>query len=163
MSSYTYSHRIKGNKIDSSRFRLGTTSQGEILEPFSFRVFESRGIKGLDILIKDYNLTYVGIGWDISVNQFKVYLMYEDILKLPEDLKILTSSVLSSEGRLNALLPYGLISFTYDISVNPAILYEKKVYVYPKSIETAVYYFDIDFPDSNAMPLGEIIFIYLLF
>lgn len=28
MSSYSYSHRVKGGKLDSSRFRIGTTSQG---------------------------------------------------------------------------------------------------------------------------------------
>ena len=138
MSSYSYSHRVKPQskfvnttsapdarnrhaksidpaptlKVDSSRFRVGTTSQEHILLPFALAVLAERNIQPPEgLCTRDQNASlstglrvcyegadrpttnstgafiFYGFGWDMAIDAFKVYYMFHGLDTVPQPLR----------------------------------------------------------------------------
>jgi len=138
MSSYSYSHRVKPHKnsenttsapdarnrhaksidpapklkVDSSRFRVGTTSQEHILLPFALAVLAERNIQppeglctrdqsaslstGLRVCYEGADhptanssgaFIFYGFGWDMAIDAFKVYYMFHGLDTVPQPLR----------------------------------------------------------------------------
>ena len=122
MSSFTYSHRRKGDgPINSGRFACGTTSQER---PFAFSVapiIERLGIK-LDPWYEQHpaDFSFYGLGWDHPKKYLKLYIMFHDLTKLPphhEKLtleKIRMANITDDPAHMD-VASHGLISYTYIV------------------------------------------------
>lgn len=120
-SYYTYSHRVKGDKVNSSRIAYGSVKHPEQAFAAAEVVLNHREIELPESLV--HNTKFYGLGWDMEDNQFKVYFRALDWSNLhPEFLK-LAGSHKPQEHREEALL-----SITYESD----IISERKLYLYPK-------------------------------
>jgi len=137
MSSYSYSHRFKGVdgdkteehnsadeagvldnpiaaaaptplRVDSARFRVGTTSQEHLLLGPALNVLAERGITppadlctrdvaaseetGVPVCSSEEAAThggafiFYGFGWDMAADAFKVYYMFHGLSSVPTEL-----------------------------------------------------------------------------
>lgn len=123
-SSFTYSHRVKGDKVNSSRIAYGSVERPEEALAAALPVIRERGITIPADLASSPKARFGGLGWDIEDDQFKVYYRWLGLGNLPDSLAPLVKDIDLGEHREECLL-----SFTY---VNNA-LDEKKVYLYPKT------------------------------
>lgn len=125
-SYYTYSHRVKGETVNSSRIAYGSVHNPEHAYEAAKPVIEHRGVR-LPAGLAEENLFY-GLGWDVEEGLFKVYFRTLDWRKLPPEL-----SDLVLDYNWNEHLPEALLSLTYAENE----LFERKVYLYPKqSVDT---------------------------
>ena len=122
-SSFTYSHRVKGTEVNSSRIAYGSVQHPEKALQAALPVLEERGIEVFPEIAESENARFGGLGWDIEDNQFKIYYRWLGLRNLPDMLAPLVEEIDLDEHREECLL-----SFTY---VNNE-LDEKKVYLYPK-------------------------------
>lgn len=140
MSSFTYSHRVRGAALDSARFRAGTTSGFEQLERLATPVLRRRGITLLDD-IRASNASsafaFYGLGWDMAKEEFKLYLMTDRLDALPQHfLRVFRESLEPISAM--ALHPYSLLSVTYAVPRQDrdgravSAVVEEKLYVYPE-------------------------------
>jgi len=121
-SYYTYSHRIVGDKVNSSRFAYGSVLKSNKALKAALPIFKEKGISIDPYFLEDENSKFYGLGWDILEGHLKVYF------RIPELSLMHNSSLLSLlEEDLPRYRPEGLISFTYI----EGQLHEEKVYVYP--------------------------------
>ncbi len=120
-SYYTYSHRIKGSKTNSSRLAYGSVQRPEETVPAALEVLNKRGIKLENSLLQQHK--FYGLGWDLEEEQFKIYLRTLDWTTLPAELHQLVCDFSTDEYRREALL-----SLTYQGQET----IERKVYLYPK-------------------------------
>lgn len=119
-SFFTYSHRVKGTTVNSSRIAYGSVAHpDEAWEP------AKPVLKERDIVLPPgwEDNRFYGLGWDIEKGQFKVYFRTLDWRKVPPDLSPLIEGYSWDEHRGEAL-----ISMTYE--GNEVV--ERKVYLYPK-------------------------------
>lgn len=119
-SYYTYSHRVDGDQVNSSRMAYGSVTHPEEAFAAAAPVLAERGIAVPDEYGPDFR--FYGLGWDLQEGQFKLYLRARDLTLLPPHLKELVAGYDLSAHRAE-----GLISYTYEGSQ----LAEKKVYLYP--------------------------------
>ncbi|TNE48113.1 MAG: hypothetical protein EP343_17580 [Deltaproteobacteria bacterium] len=138
-SYFTYSHRVKGNHVNSSRFAYGSVANpAETLEA-ALPVIQERNVPLDPYFVESPNSLFYGLGWDLEANQFKVYFRVLSLDDMPfPSLQELLETAMEREQRRDE----GLVSFTY---VNNE-LYEEKVYVYPQP--EAAKYHDI-FPGTK--------------
>ena len=121
-SYYTYSHRVKGNEVNSSRFAYGSIANPHEMLQAAIPVLEERKLSIPPYFMEDSNSLFYGLGWDFIANQFKVYFRILDLEALPQNsLQALLSETMDNRRA------EGLVSFTYIDN----ILYEEKVYAYP--------------------------------
>ena len=87
-SNASFSHRIKNNDINSSRFYFGNVQNPEIIRESALNLLKHRGISSkIAPSIKD---TLVGIGWDVKADHLKIYTYYNDINNITDsDIKSL--------------------------------------------------------------------------
>ena len=125
-SYYTYSHRVKGDKVNSSRFAYGSLAQPhEALVP-ALDVIKERGVEVESVFLEDPNSLFYGLGWDFEANHFKVYFRILDFAKMERpSLRSLLNEAKTLEYDL---VDEGLICFTFIEQE----LYEEKVYAYPR-------------------------------
>ena len=132
-SSFTYSHRVKGSEVNSSRIAYGSVEKPTEALAAAQPVLEERGITGLSEISENDKARFGGLGWDIEENQFKVYYRWMGLSELPDILAPLVKDIDLTKHREECLL-----SFTYLDNA----LEEKKVYLYPKE--------ESDLPDGVA-------------
>jgi hypothetical protein len=119
LSFFSYSHRVKNTKVNSSRIYYGSLAAPQQAFIYAQSVIKERKIK-LPFLPQG-NYSFGGLGWDCQENHFKVYYRFFDKTKLPDSYQKL---ILPGE-----YYPQGIISWTFNKKGN---LLEKKVYCYPK-------------------------------
>lgn len=119
-SYYTYSHRVKNEEVNSSRFAYGSVSQPKEALMAALPVLEQRGIKVPNYLLEETH--FYGLGWDFQADHFKVYFRCSDWSQLPSEYACLTAGHDLQSHRKEAL-----ISRTYAGFDN----FEAKVYLYP--------------------------------
>lgn len=130
-SYYTYSHRIKGEQVNSSRFAFGSVLRPQEALHAARPVFEKRDLKIPGYFLEDPNCHFYGLGWDLEEHQFKVYFRILDLAQIPfASLQELLDTAMPEDKRRKE----GLVSFTYI----EREIYEEKVYVYPRA-ETQKY------------------------
>ena len=121
LSYYSYSHRIDGGQVDSSRVAMGTLAHPDEAWAAAQPVLHERGIDGS--AARPQGALFYGLGWSVLARDFKVYFWVPDVHALPERLAVL--------ARPHALdvRAEGLISFTYQ----DGRVSEEKVYLYPNT------------------------------
>ncbi len=121
-SYFTYSHRVKGREVNSSRFAVGSLEHPEEAMERALEVIEFRGVSFPNYFVESDNSVFYGLGWDLEEGLFKVYFRIRELQKLPfESLQKLMEEV-EVEYRQE-----GLVSYTFAGTQ----LVEEKVYVYP--------------------------------
>ena len=123
-SFYTYSHRVLGHKVNSSRIAYGSVTYHEEAWMLAKPVLRNRAIKLPDGLVEG-NCFY-GLGWDVEAEQFKVYFRSVDWRTLPPAFEDLVEGYDYAEHLTDALL-----SLTFEGTE----IVERKVYLYPKGVD----------------------------
>ena len=129
-SYYTYSHRVKGESINSSRLAYGAVAKPEVIVPLAKEIIDERQVEIEPYFFEDDNSKFYLLGWDFEAGHFKVYFRIADLSKLPQqELQELLGKC--EHERYDE----GLVSFTYvaDDEDDSSKLHESKVYVYLKS------------------------------
>ncbi len=123
-SYYTYSHRVKGESVNSSRMAYGSVDHPDVAFTAAQPVLHERG------LILPQGLAehpFYGLGWDIEDELFKVYFRTLDWRELPPLLAELVVDYNWNDHR-----PEALLSLTFQQNQ----LIERKIYLYPKDEDT---------------------------
>jgi hypothetical protein len=119
-SYYTYSHRVKGEDVNSTRIAYGSVRHPDQAYRAARRVLAHRNIEPAPALIQ--NTKFYGLGWDFQKEHFKVYFRTLDWAGLHPDFLALAQGYDIEEHRKEALL-----SVTYV----GGKIQEKKLYLYP--------------------------------
>ena len=120
-SYYTYSHRVEGERVNSSRLAFGSVLHPEPAAEAALPVLHERGLE----LPQLPHGRFYGLGWDFLENQFKLYLRVVDMASLPASFgPLLAGYELAAHRR------EGLVSYTYTRGQ----LSETKVYLYPLEV-----------------------------
>ncbi len=123
-SYFTYSHRVEGEKVNSSRFAYGSMRNPEAALEKALPVLEERGLSVDPYFLEDENSDFYGLGWDFLANQFKVYFRIVDFDKMPvSEFRELIQDELLPNRRSEGLVAY---TFVEDQ------IHERKVYLYPQ-------------------------------
>ncbi len=122
-SSFSYSHRVLGDQVNSSRLAYGSVTKPQAAREAAQPVLRERGIRLASFYEEHPAVRFGGLGWDIEQDQFKLYFRVLDLGQLPPDLGEVLGRVKPPPHH-----PEGLVSFTYTGSR----LSEKKVYLYPE-------------------------------
>lgn len=122
-SSFSYSHRVQGERVNSSRIAYGSVENPEAAQKAAEPVLKQRGIVLPPEVVGSRNARFGGLGWDIEERQFKVYFRWLGLDALPGELAELVKDIELEEHR-----PECLISYTYVDNQ----LDESKVYLYPQ-------------------------------
>lgn len=123
-SYYSYSHRVQGEQVNSSRLAYGSVANPEPALQAALPVIQERALKFDEYFLDRAHSKFYGLGWDILEEQFKVYFRILSVQTLPDSLTHLLQEYVLDDHR-----PEGLVSFTYTRNQ----LSESKVYLYPKS------------------------------
>lgn len=132
-SSFSYSHRVQGDKVNSSRIAYGSVENHEAAQEAARPILEERGIALPPGVLDSERSRFGGLGWDIEENQFKVYFRWLGLASLPADLSALMDNIEVSDHRDECLVSYTYVDNSLD---------ESKVYLYPKT--------ERDLPDGVA-------------
>eukprot|EP00755_Sulcionema_specki_P019158 Sspe_Gene.68724::Locus_40518_Transcript_1_1_Confidence_1.000_Length_1271::g.68724::m.68724 len=134
LSAYTFSHRVKGEKVNSARMSYGAASEAspELVQA-ALEVFKECKVvlpSPFDNVTGDFK--FYGLGWDYcgDATYMKIYLHgpYEN---LPASLKGEMLPMLK-EGFEGEVMEHSLVSFTYLVGEDGARKVEDKLYLYPQ-------------------------------
>ena len=120
-SYYTYSHRVKGNSVNSSRIAYGSVAHPDEAFAAAEPVLQHRAIELPASILS--RTRFYGLGWDVEEEQFKVYFRTLDWTTLHSDFLRLAGDYTLDEHR-----PEALLSLTYEARE----VAESKLYLYPK-------------------------------
>ena len=123
-SYYSYSHRVQGDRVNSSRLAYGSVLHPAEALAAALPVLKERGITTDPFFLESPLSKFYGLGWDIQEEQFKLYFRVQPLQLLPGQLSGLLADYVLDDHR-----DEGLVSFTYTRNQ----LSESKVYLYPKS------------------------------
>jgi len=123
-SYYSYSHRVAGTAVNSSRLAYGSVSRPAEAWEAARPVLHERGLTVPAFFLESPVARFYGLGWDILERQFKVYFRVVRLAELPAEL-------LALAGTLEGKRAEGLVSYTYT----EGVLSESKVYLYPADRE----------------------------
>lgn len=123
-SYYSYSHRVHGDKVNSSRLAYGSVAHPQPALEAARPVLRERSLALDAYFLESPHSKFYGLGWDILEEQFKVYFRVQPVQLLPDNLKHLLQDYDLEDHR-----DEGLVSFTYTRNQ----LSESKIYLYPKS------------------------------
>ncbi|MBX3166881.1 MAG: hypothetical protein KF760_05690 [Candidatus Eremiobacteraeota bacterium] len=123
-SYYSYSHRVHGDKVNSSRLAYGSVANPEPALQAALPVIQEHSVELDPYFLESKNSKFYGLGWDLLEKQFKVYFRVQPVQALPENLTHLLEGYELEDHR-----DEGLVSFTYTRDQ----LSESKIYLYPKS------------------------------
>ena len=127
-SSYTYSHRVQGEHVNSSRIAFGSVARSEEVRPAALEVLGHRGVAVDPVYLGNAASFFYGLGWDVEADQFKVYFrVLHEQFPLPDR----HASLLALAGV--GIRPEILVSFTYT----GREVAEEKVYAYPATLQGA--------------------------
>ena len=125
-SYYTYSHRVRGEDVNSSRFAYGTLLHVESALEAAKAVIDEKDIQVDPYFLESPSSFFYGLGWDLMAGHFKVYFREQDLSALPQaQLQTLI------DESLPTYQSEGLVSFTYSKGEEGYTLHEEKVYIYP--------------------------------
>ncbi|MEO1482047.1 MAG: hypothetical protein AAFU77_08060 [Myxococcota bacterium] len=151
LSYYSYSHRVRGDSVNSSRLAFGSVARGRFLLPAMRNVLEARGLSTMPFE-EDENCTFGGLGWDIASDHFKVYWLVHDVQHH------LASGGAEFVGRPPACRPEGIESWTYRKNER----FERKLYVQPRDGGAVLMYTDRrgvveqqDVDGARALPINR--------
>ena len=116
----TYSHRVKGKRVNSSRAGFGSLVAPERLQGPALKVLEERGVSVDAELVEAEYSAFYGLAWDCRKEHFKIYFRVQHEHLQTECFRSLLQQV---ETRGD-----GLVSYTWQ----KGQLAETKVYVYPE-------------------------------
>lgn len=119
-SYYTYSHRVKGEQVNSSRIAYGSVERPDEAWVPAKPVLAERNIV-LPPGWEDHR--FYGLGWDFEADQFKVYFRTLDWRQAPADVLPLVEGYDIEAHRGEALL---------SLTLEGNEVTERKVYLYPK-------------------------------
>ena len=119
-SYYTYSHRVKGDLVNSSRIAYGSVHHPHKAYQAARAVLAERGIDPPDSLT--HRNKFYGLGWDFDKGHFKLYFRTLEWSRLHPEFLTLAKGHKPEEHRSEALL-----SITYVESE----IRERKLYLYP--------------------------------
>ncbi len=122
-SYYSYSHRVQGERVNSSRLAYGSIAHPEKASPAARAVLQERGLQ-IDPFYWSLDSAFYGLGWDVEEDQFKVYFRLAELGRLPE-----SEAQLLRQADTSGCREEGLVSFTFLANR----LQERKVYLYPQS------------------------------
>lgn len=134
LSYITFSHIIKDDIINSSRFSIGSIMLPNLSLNYALDILKDRNIILPKYLLSD-DYKFGGLGWDLDNDYFKVYFrclnknffyIHKNIYLNCRNKKIFKK--IQNEYKSNKYWKEGILSFTYKNNK----LYEKKIYVYPK-------------------------------
>lgn len=125
LSYFTYSHRVKNGKANSSRIAYGAAIKHKKAYENAIPVLAERRI--VCEIIPDKNIHFGGLGWDIENGYFKIYFRFFNYERLSTSYKKLLSDMKDN-------CKSGLLSITYD---KDGFVFERKIYCYPKSKKVA--------------------------
>jgi hypothetical protein len=117
ISSFTYSHEVKGNQVNSGRIAYGLATRPDKIQIYAQDVLNERNIQ---MPLESENIRLSGLGWDFGNKTFRVYSRYDDFKKLPR--------VYQRLAPVGDFLPMGIVAWTYNQNNE---LIETKVYRYP--------------------------------
>lgn len=123
-SYYSYSHRVQGEQVNSSRLAYGSVLHPAAALQAALPVMKERQLQLDAYFLESPQSKFYGLGWDVLENQFKVYFRVQPIQQLPNNLAHLLHGYEPQDHR-----DEGLVSFTYTQNQ----LSESKVYLYPKN------------------------------
>jgi hypothetical protein len=121
-SYYTYSHRVEGEQVNSSRLAYGSVAHPEPAWEAARPVLRERGLEPP----RFPDSCFYGLGWDIQEQQFKLYFRVRRMQSLPTQVLSLAASFDLHQHREE-----GLVSLTYT----GGELSETKVYLYPRQLQ----------------------------
>lgn len=119
-SYYSYSHRVDGPKVNSSRLAYGLLSHASQTLEAARPVMELRGAVQDRFFMESGHSTFYGLGWDFEEEHFKTYFLVDRWDRLSAQLAQLAA--VPGEHR-----PEVLVSFTFCRGER----IEEKVYRYP--------------------------------
>lgn len=123
-SYFTYSHRVSGEHVNSSRVAFGSVEHPDEMLLAALPILKQRQIETDPYFLIHENARFYGLGWDLDEGHFKTYFRILNLDALPQpSLRNLLADTLPRSLRR----PEGLVSFTYANHQ----LYEEKVYAYP--------------------------------
>jgi hypothetical protein len=121
-SSFSYSHRVDGERANSSRIAFGSVTRPHRVRPAALEVIEERGVTVEPLYLEHPASFFYGIGWDVEADEFKVYFrVIHDQFALPSRHARLLDRVAVD------IRPEILVSFTFTGDR----LTDEKVYAYP--------------------------------
>lgn len=120
-SYYSYSHRVEGSRVNSSRLAYGLLSHASETLAAAVPVLEFRGARVDPFFTRSRHSTFYGLGWDLEEGHFKVYFLVDAAEHLPMA-SLVRLARIGGEHR-----PEVLVSLTF-LEGN---LFEEKVYRYP--------------------------------
>lgn len=123
-SYYSYSHRVQGDRVNSSRLAYGSVAHPSPALEAARPVLQERCLEVDPYFLDTTRSKFYGLGWDIQEEQFKVYFRVLSVATLPAGLTHLLQGYELEDHREE-----GLVSFTYTRNQ----LSESKIYLYPKS------------------------------
>jgi hypothetical protein len=122
-SYYSYSHRVDGEQVNSSRLAYGSVCHPEPAWQAARPVLAERGLTPPSFFVTHPASKFYGLGWDILERQFKIYFRVTQLGQLPAEV-----AGLIGDRRLQDHREEGLVSYTYVDNQ----LSETKVYLYPR-------------------------------
>lgn len=119
-SYYTYSHRVRGETVNSSRLAYGSVAHPEEAYEAALPVLRHRGIEPPESMTSGNR--FYGLGWDLEEDQFKLYFRTLNWSALQPEFRILAGEHSPETHR-----PESLLSITYRHNQ----VEERKLYLYP--------------------------------
>ncbi len=123
LSYLTYSHRVKGLKVNSSRLACGIISNKE-LQNQMLKIIKQRDIKLPQGISSEY---LVGLGWDFESDFFKYYYYFPSIQSLNQRQRDFIKK--QSKQSFNNIHSMAIYSKTYKGNKE----HEEKIYLYLKN------------------------------
>jgi hypothetical protein len=142
-SLFSFSHRIQGSRVNSSRVFFAVNSQSAAPTSMMADIAKDRGLDPASIPEFEHA---VGLGWDVEAGHFKIYLLHEDLAQVRDpDVRRLIAKV-GDEPKYDI----GLASVT----TKGGAIIEKKAYVALKDPQphwVKDYPFSADIDHTNLM------------
>lgn len=124
LSTITYSQRIQGAKVNSSRIGCGSLLPKDTSQKMAREICKTRGIKLAEL--KDQG-SPLGLAWDFEEDLFKVYFFESNLKQQPDpSLKTLLSQVANYE-----LQTFGIRSYSFK----GGKIVERKIYAPLKAVD----------------------------
>ncbi len=122
LSTITYSQRILGDKVNSSRIGCGSLTTKDASQRMAREICKGRGINLSELSDQGSPL---GLAWDFEEDLFKVYFFEKNLKQQPDkSLKSLFSQITDYE-----LHDFGIRSYSFKVGK----IVEKKIYAPLKS------------------------------
>jgi hypothetical protein len=121
---YTYSHRVAGDRANSSRIAYGSILHAERAVEAAERVLHRRRVRIDPFYLDDAGSKLYGLGWDLIEGLFKVYFRVRSLASIPD-----SSLQALMRNQTREMRSEGVVCFAFA----GTSLHESKVYLYPEA------------------------------